>query len=291
MDGCNPHLLTCAIILSCHPAGARQLALVVGGLAVLMPPAATLLTQTLLVLLVRNADAYCASQARRPLHFPISAARRRPCCRSTPPGTSRPCDCRCRPAPFAPPAQLLEDPLTQQRLGAAITGLEYATLPMLLLQPLFGAQSPVAASMHKGAGLSMAARRATRPQPARPRSQAALTSNACAWPAAAAGLAAPAALCRSGLAFSELGFVIIVPTLVSVYTWQPPSAGRVAAAAGGRPGTPAWVLRGGAAAFGAANRLLHWALCCPDGTEARWVVAWWLLSIAWWLCKRTAGLS
>lgn len=65
-------IVACFPLLTCchHPrppclpapaAGTRQLGAAVGGLTLMMPPAQTLLTQTLLLLLTRNEPAYCSA--------------------------------------------------------------------------------------------------------------------------------------------------------------------------------------------------------------------------------------
>lgn len=56
--GCAAPISMCPCALA--PAGTRLIALVVGGCALPMPPAVTLLTQTALLLLVRNGAAYCS---------------------------------------------------------------------------------------------------------------------------------------------------------------------------------------------------------------------------------------
>lgn len=126
-------------------AGMRHLGATVGGVALLMPPAITLATQSVLLLLVSNVPLYC----------------RRPVSRGW---TAKPCLllARLKPAQQTPPPtpqssslllswpQLLEHPLMQHRLGVVATGLELATMPLLVLQPLVVADSRGAASLLAG---------------------------------------------------------------------------------------------------------------------------------------------
>ncbi len=83
-------IVACCPLLTCchrpHPpclpapaAGTRQLGAAVGGLTLMMPPAQTLLTQTLLLLLTRNEPAYCSA----PVGGWVGGQMRQPqlCCR------------------------------------------------------------------------------------------------------------------------------------------------------------------------------------------------------------------
>ncbi|KAI3436180.1 hypothetical protein D9Q98_002235 [Chlorella vulgaris] len=225
--------------------GMRQLGAMVGGLALLLPPAVTLCTQSILLLLVSNTETYC----ERPL---------------------------------------LEDPLTQQRLSGLATGLEYATLPVLVLQPLVSVESPRAAALLLGE-------------------------------------ASASSVCRVTLSFIQVAVVVLLPTLVAVYFWegpqaeqeeaaeraalraaassQPTAAAAAAAAAGSTAGTPAargW-RQGWRGAWyrlmdrldqvaAAANRALYCALHSPKLVDSRTLAVPWLLATLWWLCKCAEGL-
>lgn len=115
-------------------------------------------------------------------------------------------------------------------------------------------------------------------------------------------------MCRATLALSEAILVVVGPLLLSVYCWDPPPLQPPAEAGAAPQGPPAnsspaaaakalcyaaldWVARCIEAAVAAANRALRHALRSPAaGFDSRAVVGWWLLSVSWWVCKRSQGL-
>lgn len=153
-------------------AGMRHLGATVGGVALLMPPAVTLVTQSVLLLLVSNLQLYChrpvsrsrsirpapdARSAAAPVdsaaRASVSAALGQLCThtRTLCALTARRMRNRLAPVkPLFPRPQLLEHPLMQHRLGLIARGLEWAAMPLLVLQPLVVADSPSAAALLAG---------------------------------------------------------------------------------------------------------------------------------------------
>ncbi|KAL4457540.1 hypothetical protein ABPG75_012405 [Micractinium tetrahymenae] len=148
-------------------------------------------------------------------------------------------------------AALLTDGLMQQRTAAAAACLQYATLPIL------GALPAAKASRHD-AGLLH-------------------------------GSAPAGSVCLATVLFLQLAACVIGPTLLSVYSWADP----------GPPAEPSgpqrwhqrcrfWAQR----AEHAASCALCWLLHSPaGGLASHLVVAWWLLAVTWFFCKKLAGLS
>lgn len=131
----------------------------VGAFVFPQPPAVTLLTQSVLLLLVRNDGAYCGRPVRGCSWLagwvfwalqPAMRARALPS-RAHPLSSRSPVSHPAAPRPPSARRQLLMHELTRHRAARLAQRLEFSTLPILLLQPFPGYQSaPMAARLREG---------------------------------------------------------------------------------------------------------------------------------------------
>ena len=143
--------------------------------------------------------------------------------------------CRSRPSAL----QLLQDPLTQQRTARFATGLEYASLPILLVLP--GQASGMGAALLKGGWVrGRAGGRVVLVSPgAAEAGRCARQAYSRFWcsgfdcharrrhpagaPVACAAGGAPAGqVCHATLSFIQVALIVVVPTLLAVYCWERP---------------------------------------------------------------------
>ncbi|KAL4457539.1 hypothetical protein ABPG75_012404 [Micractinium tetrahymenae] len=146
---------------------------------------------------------------------------------------------------------MMTDRLTQQRTAALAACLQHAMLPILAVLPT---------------------------------SQSAFFDRALLHGSAPAG-----SVCLATVLFLQLAACVIGPTLLSAYSWADP----------GPPAEPCWPQRWhqrcrfwAQRAEHAASCALCWLLHSPaGGLASHLVVAWWLLAVTWFFCKKLAGLS
>lgn len=106
---------------------------------------------------------------------------------------------------------------------------------------------------------------------------------------ALAGSAPAGCVCPATLLFLQLILCLVAPTLLSVYGWQDP--GPLVACPGQRRWHQRcrfWAQRAERGASWALHGLLHNP---AGGLPSRLVVAWWLLAVTWFFCKKLASLS
>lgn len=200
---------------------------------------------------------------------------------------------------------LLQAPLTQQRVAALASALEYLTLPIRLLQP--AASSPLRRGERPAGGRGrlgapVRALPALHPPSSLALAPCMLIPRPAARCRSCAGTAPPVPVCRATLSFVQIALTVMAPVLVSVYSWRPPpqqseqqrqqeaQASSSISSQGGIGRLCSQLSAHIAAGFDMANRALQLALYSPAGVDSRAVVCWWLLAVSWWLAKRSEGL-